>query len=433
MNKKLIAILTIISLLVTVFSGCLENEKEKNNAPEVTIQYPIDKQMVSSIVMISGASSDLDSDKEIEKVEVKIDDNYWELAEGTTQWSYNWNTYLLGDGIYEIYARSYDGKSYSEIEKITVELDNPDSVESGSHSWAVFIATANFPQDNESKLGNGGLYLAEKMVAYLVEDANYPTSNIFILFDDGWIRSNNGYGEKVETLQEREHQYNINYGGATLSNVKNVFNHVIEESNSYRDSEVFIWIFNHGYGDINNTITGGKLFESSQIFLWDDIFSDKELGKILSPLRSNKVSIIVDACFSGGFADKTIYNFPTSILFKSGIPRSGRVVISSTSKFRPGYASTTQGPIFSLLWFEGITTKDADGYKPGLFKNGVERNRRRFKNGEVSVEEAFYYAKYKLNNDDTYKEFSNMEPQINDKYPNRGIFLSHKELVLGKN
>ena len=57
--------------------------------------------------------------------------------------------------------------------------------------------------------------------------------------------------------------------------------YLISQSNKYRDSEVFIWIFNHGYGDLNNTLTGGKLFERSQIFLWDDTISDKELGDIL--------------------------------------------------------------------------------------------------------------------------------------------------------
>ncbi|MCK5261666.1 MAG: caspase family protein, partial [Thermoplasmatales archaeon] len=294
------------------------------------------------------------------------------------------------------------------------------------------IASANFPIGNESKLGNGGLYLAEEMAEYLIENCNYATSNIIILFDDGWIREDNGYGEKLETLQERSHDYDITYGGATKNNVVSSFDHLINESNKYRDSEVFIWIFNHGYGDLNNLLTGGKLFERSQIFLWDDMINDKELGNILGPLKSTKVSIIVDACFCGGFADKTVLNLPTSLMLRSGIPRPGRIVISGASKFRKGFASTSQGPLFSLLWFEGLKTGKADGFKPGLLKIGRSTNLNIFKDGKVSVEEAFYYARYMLRTDKNFKEFKSMQPQITDRYPLRGRLLSHREMFLGE-
>ena len=433
MDKKLIAVFIVVSLLGTLFSGCLGNNDTPNQKPDVTISYPLDKATVSSLVMISGTSSDPDGDNELRKVEVKISDNKWVNEEGTTQWSYDWNTYEYKDGMYTISVRAWDEKEYSDIQTITLEVDNPEVVESDSHKWAIFIATANLPVDNESKLGNGGLYLAEDIAAYLIESCNYATSNIIILFDDGWIRDDNGYGEKLMTLQERNHEYDITYGGATKDNVVNSFDRIINQSNNYRDSEVFIWIFSHGYGDLNNSLTGGKVLESSQIFLWDDIFSDRELGELLFPLKSKKVCIIVDACFCGGFADKTIFNFPTALLFRSGIPRSGRVVIAGASKFRKGYTSTTKGPVFSLLWFEGLTTGEGDGFRPGLLKTGKPRKFNIFKDGEVSVEEAFYYARYKLSTDENLKDFESMEPQINDRYPYRGLFFSRKGLILGEN
>ena len=120
-------------------------------------------------------------------------------------------------------------------------------------------------------------------------------------------------------------------------------------------------------------------------------------------------------------------------MFRSGIPRSGRVVIAGASKFRKGYTSTTKGPVFSLLWFEGITTGEADGFRGGLFKMGKPRKFNIFKDGEVSVEEAFYYARYKLSTDENLKDFESMEPQINDRYPYRGLFFSRKGLILGEN
>jgi hypothetical protein len=88
--------------------------------------------------------------------------------------------------------------------------------------------------------------------------------------------------------------------------------------------------------------------------------------------------------------------------------------------------------LFSLLWFEGLKTGKADGYKPGLLKTGQPRNLRIYKNGKVSVEEAFYYARYVLRTDEGLKEFKTMEPQINDNYPLRRFFMSRREMHLGE-
>jgi hypothetical protein len=363
-------------------------------------------------------------------VEVKIGETDWATATGTTLWSYDWTTYTSQNGIYTISARSYDGEDYSEIKSITLTVDNPTSTDSSSHKWAVFIAAANFPKDNDTKLGNGGLYLAEDIASYFIQRNQYPTSNIMILFDDGWIRSENGYGTKQKTLQERRHDYDITYGSATKANVLTSLQYLITESNKYSDSEVFLWIFSHGLGNQNQSLTGGKFFQSSEIFLWDDTVTDKELGDILAPLESKKAIILVDACYAGGFADRTILNFRTSLFLRSGIAQDGRIVISGTSKFRTGYASSTQGPVFSLLWFEGLSEGKADGYRPGLFDRGVSRDLKMFQDGKVSVEEAFYYARYQLHTNEKYQDFRSMQPQINDEYPHRGILRNRGELLL---
>jgi hypothetical protein len=251
-----------------------------------------------------------------------------------------------------------------------------------------------------------------------------------ILFDDGWIRTDNGYGTKQQTLQERTHDYDITYGSAIKANVLTSLEYLINESNKYDDSEVFLWIFSHGVGNQNQSLTGGKILQNSEIFLWDHTMTDTELGDILAPLKSNKTTIIVDACYAGGFADRTIFNFRTSLFYRSGIPQNGRIIISGTSKFRTGYASTTQGPIFSILWFEGLSSGKADGFRPGLFDRGVPRNLKMFQDGKVSVEEAFYYASYQLRTNEKYHDFKSMQPQINDEYPHRGLLRNRGELLL---
>jgi hypothetical protein len=428
-----LAVIVVLALLVGAFSGFFGqnfNLRLLNGKPTVTITYPSNGATIARLVMISGTASDPDKEDNISSVEVKIGENDWVTATGTTLWSYDWTTYSVENGRYTISVRCYDGEEYSDIESITLNVNNPASIDSDSHKWAIFIAAANFPKNNDTKLGNGGLYLAEDMVAYLIGHYQYPTSNIMILFDDGWIRSENGYGTKQKTLQERTHDYDITYGGATKANVLSALDYLITESNKYPDSEVFIWIFSHGVGDQNQSLTGGRIFQSSEIFLWDDTLIDTELGDILAPLESKKTTIIIDACFAGGFADRTIFNFHTSLFLRSGIPGDGRIVISSTSKFRTGYASTTQGPIFSLLWFEGLSSGDADGFKPGLFDRGVPRDLKMFQDGIVSVEEAFYYTRYQFRTNENFQDFESMQPQINDRYPHNGFLRNRDELIL---
>lgn len=433
MKKKVIATIIIISLAIPLLSGCLEDEGRENHKPFVKITAPSNGDVVSKIVQISGYASDPDDDNSLKKIEIKVNDFEWEEAEGTTQWIYEWTAYDVNDGYYTIKARAWDGADYSDIDEINIELDNPDISESDAHKWAVFIFAGNFPLENESKLGNGGLYLAEEMAAYFIEKYNYPTSNIVILFDDGWIRGDNGFGEKIESLTDRYHRYDITYASATKDKVKLTIENIIKESNDFDDSEVFIWLAGHGCGNNENTRTGDKIFERSAIYLWgEETLEDKELGVLLSNLKSKRTCIIVDACFSGGFADKTIYDFSTLFLLRSGIPQSGRVVITGTSKFRVGYSSVEEGPLFTLLWFNGIKTGEADGFRPGFRDRGVPIRLDRYNDGKVSVEEAFYYARYVLRNDEIIKEYGTSEPQINDRYPARGLIRNNGELVLGE-
>jgi hypothetical protein len=206
----------------------------------------------------------------------------------------------------------------------------------------------------------------------------------------------------------------------------------VKESNKFIDSEVFIWIASHGCGDQSRKLFGGKILDRSAFFLWDDIIDDSELGDLLSSLRSDKTCVIVDACYSGGFADKTIFNVPEFFLLKSEISRSGRVVISGASKFRVGYASTTEGPLFSQIWFHGLTTDEADGFRPFILNIGRPTMLKLFKDGKSSVEEAFYYARYVLRTDKSLRDYSKMEPQINDQYPRSGILGRQKGMILGE-
>ena len=432
MYTKIAAILVIISVSLLLFYVYSEEDGvTKNLEPLVEITYPGSGATVSKIVTISGIAIDPDGDDNLLKVEVMAD-NDWIIADGNALWGYEWRTFDIENGIYTIYIRAWDGIDYSEVKEIRIRVYNSEIVEFNAHKWAIFIAASNFLEDNESKLGNGPLFLAEDMAAFFINNLGYSTSNIFILFDDGWIREDNGYGEPIETLQQRTHQYNITYGRATKETVTSSIDYIVQESNKFDDSEVFIWFSSHGCGDQDKKLFGGKILERSAVFLWDDILTDKELGDLMSSLRSQKTCVIIDACYSGGFADKTIFSFPEFFLLKSKIPSSGRVVITSASKFRVGYASNTEGPLFSQLWFYGLNSGEADGFRPSILDIGRPTRLKLFKDGKISVEESFYFARYALRTDKNLEDFSKMEPQINDRYPRRGPIGSLKGMILGE-
>jgi len=432
--KKVIAVILVAlvaSASLLLYFGVVKIG-EPNKKPTVEITYPYSGATVSKIVTISGTASDPDGPEDSLQVEITINDKLY-VADGNAKWSYEWKVYDVADGSYALSVRSWDGIDYSDVKEIKVRVDNPELSESGSHRWAIFIAASNFPENNESKLGNGALNLAETMVDFFVGNLGYATSNIFVLFDDGWIRADNGLGEPIETLEQRTHHCDITYGKATKETVTASINYIIEEANKFDDSEIFVWIAGHGYGDSNKTLFGGKILETSSVFLWaGETLTDKELGNTLSSLRAKKTCIIVDACYSGGFADKTIFNLPELFIFKSKIPRSGRVIISGASKFRVGWTSPTEGPLFSMIWFEGLRSGKADGFRPGIAHTGRPTILRIFKDGKVSVEEAFYYARYVLRTDKGLSDYKKMQPQINDQYPRIGPIGSMKGLILGK-
>jgi hypothetical protein len=89
----------------------------------VNITSPIET-TVSEEVEIRGIASDPDGDHTITSIEVKIDGD-WELASGTVDWIYEWDTTTLDDGYYIISARAFDGTDYSVIKSISVYVDNP--------------------------------------------------------------------------------------------------------------------------------------------------------------------------------------------------------------------------------------------------------------------------------------------------------------------
>ncbi|MDD3493480.1 MAG: Ig-like domain-containing protein [Candidatus Thermoplasmatota archaeon] len=109
---------TFVSITVTV------NNTPSNQAPTVTIIAPTSGTQLKGRFTIRGTASDPDGNESLERVELKIGNASWMVVTGTTSWNYNWDSTAVENGNYTIQARSYDGTNYSEIDSISITVNN---------------------------------------------------------------------------------------------------------------------------------------------------------------------------------------------------------------------------------------------------------------------------------------------------------------------
>jgi len=124
------------------------NYTDATNYPEVFIHQPADNSVVNGVVLIKGNATS--SNNDISKVQIRINQGIWETLDGTTSWSYNWDTTNIEDGTYLIEVRCFDMVLYSNITKITVEVQNHNN-ESDTESPIVEIS---FPTEGYIAQGN---------------------------------------------------------------------------------------------------------------------------------------------------------------------------------------------------------------------------------------------------------------------------------------
>jgi PKD repeat protein len=94
----------------------------ENQRPLVNIYSPAMNAIITNTVTIKGTAQDIDG--EVLSVEISIDGHTWRTVAGTRSWSYNWDTTTMTNGDYIISARSYDGISYSYVQKIYLTVKN---------------------------------------------------------------------------------------------------------------------------------------------------------------------------------------------------------------------------------------------------------------------------------------------------------------------
>ncbi|RLF63433.1 MAG: hypothetical protein DRN31_02425, partial [Thermoplasmata archaeon] len=108
------------------------NNIPPNHKPTVEIIFPNDGTEVKKTFTIHGIASDADGNGTIQKVEIKIGDGDWKVVNGTTSWSYTWDSTSVDNGNYTIQARAHDGQEYSLIDSIAVNVKNVEGDNAGN-------------------------------------------------------------------------------------------------------------------------------------------------------------------------------------------------------------------------------------------------------------------------------------------------------------
>ncbi|MCJ7572068.1 MAG: Ig-like domain-containing protein [Candidatus Thermoplasmatota archaeon] len=103
------------------YTGIIQNEQ-----PSIRILSPAQGTSVSDTLPVIGSASD---DTSVEYVQIKIDSESWITVNGNTSWSYNVDTSEIDNGQHTKYARAWDGKTYSELETISIIVNNIDNQE----------------------------------------------------------------------------------------------------------------------------------------------------------------------------------------------------------------------------------------------------------------------------------------------------------------
>ncbi len=91
--------------------------------PTVTITSPEDGDTVNGTVLITGIAN-APAGREISSVEISIDGADPIVAEGTTSWSYEWDTAMVANGEHRISATVYDDEGRPGEDSVTVTIDN---------------------------------------------------------------------------------------------------------------------------------------------------------------------------------------------------------------------------------------------------------------------------------------------------------------------
>jgi hypothetical protein len=110
-----------------------------NKAPTITTTQPAEGATVSGMVTIEGTAMDPDGNQTLHQVEARFNTGDWRNTDGTSAWSYVWNTAEFANGPHTIEVRAWDGTHYSPSKSITLTVQNQVAIWAQWWFWTILI------------------------------------------------------------------------------------------------------------------------------------------------------------------------------------------------------------------------------------------------------------------------------------------------------
>jgi hypothetical protein len=101
-----------------------------NNPPEALFVSPSQNEEVSGEITISGTTSD---DNRVEVLEIRVDSGDWESIYVSEFWTYDLETRDLENGELTLFVRAFDGELYSDVDSITILVNNEEDEVPGNN------------------------------------------------------------------------------------------------------------------------------------------------------------------------------------------------------------------------------------------------------------------------------------------------------------
>lgn len=207
--------------------------------PGITIDEPIDGEIVEKgILTIAGRSWD---NTGVERVDVAIDDNEYREANGTKQWSVEWNIDELELGTHTILARAIDVMGYKSLQKIFFVVN-----ESG-HDWCPAINTFYHMPEYPTNNSNVIIY------TNVTKTSPFAIKNVVLFYNNG-IETHS-----YEMYRYADHPVQERHKEDPLQNDSNEPIFGIELGQFFTGETITYWVVAYDLAD-NSRISSEKSF-----------------------------------------------------------------------------------------------------------------------------------------------------------------------------
>ena len=231
-----------------------------------------------------------------------------------------------------------------------------------SNDYAVIINGGRCPDENHERFWNNCSFMYKVLVGVY----GYNPSHIYVIMSDGTNPDidrtlDNGNQDSSPLDLDGNGTNDIQYS-ATIANISNVFDKISQ--NIAKQDNLFVYITDHGG---KSTIPAG-----SYISLWNFVtYYPYQLAKEMNKIQANSINVVMNTCYSGGFI--------------SSLEGSNRVIMTSCTADQLSWSTNDRYyDEFSYYWISAMA---------GAYPNGSKADADANKDGFVSMEEAFLFAK----------------------------------------